>query len=120
MSPQLGVGEGEDGRASPLTPGMLKRRINRASVEEGFPLPCLPGRTDGPPLQLGICRLRNGFLVRTVSAVWVRGRGAVPVGPGGAAGPGGRGGGAERNGAMDALRQRLAAARRGCVGGAAR
>lgn len=68
-------------------------------MEEGFPLPCLPTRTDGSPVQLGICRLRDGFLVRTVSAVWVRGRGAVPVGPGGG------------SGAMDALRQRLAAAR---------
>lgn len=40
MAPQLGVEE-EDGGASPPR-GMLKQRINRASVEEGFPLPCLP------------------------------------------------------------------------------
>lgn len=71
MAPRVGEG---NGRASPRR-GMLQQQINRASVEEGFPLPCLPWSHRRSPLQLGICELRNGFFSRTVSAVLVSGRG---------------------------------------------
>lgn len=104
VSPAQGRGGG--GRASlPPTPGMLKRRINRASVEEGFPLPCLSGRTDGPPLAAWDLQAEEWFSRANrkcrvgARCRWVLAEQRDPA--------------AAEGGAMDALRQRLAAARRG-------
>lgn len=54
MAPQLGGSEKRTAEPPPPPRGMLNRmlnrRINRASVEEGFPLPCLPWSRRRVPL----------------------------------------------------------------------
>lgn len=117
MAPQLGGRGGGRGWANlsppPALRGMLKRRINRASVEEGFPLPCLPPSPRRSPSQLGICKPRNGFFSRTVSATLVKaaagsaGLGFLRAGTAGAAGPAGLG--RRGKGTAAAMRQRLPA-----------